>query len=342
MFKIPMRPLRSRRCGVAFVTLALLPAGCVSRAFNAEGGAEAVVAPGASSATHYAVMADATVLIKSSPSIQAYLDPTKQFHCAMTGAVGQRIALTAPPVYSSATGHYELQLAGRPCPLAENKVYVFRDQLLVTSDIFRCSSPRPTKRASSPQELKQVCSRPCFPGAVVRGSIDSKFCSVSWGEAMAGGAAAPGTGRAFGDTSFPFDKLAGGHEGTDFGAGPGTELRSVGDGAIVFAETRCTEGDNMCGNGYGNVIVVHHGKGMYSRYAHLQAGAPQAAEGKFVRKGEVIGRVGSTGWSDGAHLHIEIGTIAAPMSACQGPYAFDKVYAYDYLFPKFRNASTCK
>ena len=161
---------------------------------------------------------------------------------------------------------------------------------------------------------------------------------------MARGAAAPGTGRAFGDMAegADFDILAGGHEGTDFGASAGTELLSIGDGAIVFSETRRSGGDNMRGNGYGNVIVVHHGKGMYSRYAHLQAGAPQAPEGKFVRKGEVIGRVGSTGWSDVAHLHIEIGTMAAPMSACQGPYAFDNVYAYDYLFPNFRNASTCQ
>jgi hypothetical protein len=340
VFKLPMRPLGSVFFCRVVLGFSVLTVGCAQIPVYSRGSAETEAVAGVSYAGHYIVMAVPTIAIKTDPVVQTLDDPSKKKHCVISGAVGQRIPLASSPVYSAAKGHYELRFLNEPCPLARRVVYVFRDQILVASNLFSCSSQRPTRRASTPQHLKKTCARPCFPGAVVRGFIDKKFCSMNWGEALTEGSVAPDQGRAFGDTSYTFDKLAGGHEGTDFDAHPAAEIRAIGDGAVVFAETRCTQGDSMCGNGYGNVVVVHNGKGMYSRYAHLQAGA-QVLEGQFVRQGDMIGRVGSTGWSDKPHLHIEIGTMAAPLTACEGPYAFDKVYAYKNLFPKFRNPSTC-
>jgi murein DD-endopeptidase MepM/ murein hydrolase activator NlpD len=57
--------------------------------------------------------------------------------------------------------------------------------------------------------------------------------------------------------------------------------------------------------GYGNLIEIHHGNGIVTRYGHLQAFAPGVATAERVAQGEVIGYVGSTGLATGAHLHYE-------------------------------------
>lgn len=86
------------------------------------------------------------------------------------------------------------------------------------------------------------------------------------------------------------------HKGIDFAAPAGTPIRAVGDGMIDFAGTQ---------GGYGNVVVVQHGSVYSTAYAHLSRMAPGMRRGKRVSQGEVIGYVGSTGWSTGPHLHYE-------------------------------------
>lgn len=86
------------------------------------------------------------------------------------------------------------------------------------------------------------------------------------------------------------------HKGIDFAAPAGTPIRSVGDGIIDFAGSQ---------GGYGNVVVVQHGSVYSTAYAHLSRLAPGMRRGSRVSQGEVIGYVGSTGWSTGPHLHYE-------------------------------------
>jgi murein DD-endopeptidase MepM/ murein hydrolase activator NlpD len=84
------------------------------------------------------------------------------------------------------------------------------------------------------------------------------------------------------------------HTGQDFSGSHGDPVRSVGDGRIVS-----TGWDGA----YGQKLVVEHGDGTVSWYAHLSS--YEKTTGR-VRAGEVIGRVGSTGNSTGSHLHLEI------------------------------------
>jgi len=86
------------------------------------------------------------------------------------------------------------------------------------------------------------------------------------------------------------------HQGVDFAAKKGTPIYSTGDGVIEMADFKF--------RGYGNEVVINHGYGYSTRYAHLQT--IEVAEGMKVRRGERIGTVGNSGKSTGAHLHYEV------------------------------------
>ena len=87
------------------------------------------------------------------------------------------------------------------------------------------------------------------------------------------------------------------HTGVDFAAERGTPVRAVGDGVVTLA--------GWNGN-YGKAIDIQHDSTYTSRYAHLNGFAEAIHNGSSVRKGQVIGYVGSTGRSTGPHLHFEL------------------------------------
>ncbi|CAL60476.1 putative peptidase [Herminiimonas arsenicoxydans] len=86
------------------------------------------------------------------------------------------------------------------------------------------------------------------------------------------------------------------HKGVDFAAATGTPIRASGDGVIDFAGTQ---------GGYGNVVVIKHWSKYSTAYAHMSRFAPNMRKGTKVSQGQVIGYVGTTGWSTGPHLHYE-------------------------------------
>ena len=86
------------------------------------------------------------------------------------------------------------------------------------------------------------------------------------------------------------------HKGTDYAAPTGTPIKVTGDGKVVSA------GRN---GGYGNVVVVQHGGGIRTLYAHMSQFSKNARAGNRVRQGQIIGYVGATGQVTGPHLHYE-------------------------------------
>ncbi len=84
------------------------------------------------------------------------------------------------------------------------------------------------------------------------------------------------------------------HKGIDFAAATGTPIRSTADGVVDFAGSQ---------GGYGNVVVVRHGPVYSTAYAHMSR--ISARRGEKVAQGQVIGFVGTSGWSTGPHLHYE-------------------------------------
>ena len=100
----------------------------------------------------------------------------------------------------------------------------------------------------------------------------------------------------FGYRTDPFTKVKKMHEGMDFTAKIGTPIFATGDGVV-------TKADNSA-SGFGNHIVIRHGFGYETLYAHLSKYNVRA--GQHVKRGDITGYVGSTGRSEGPHLHYEV------------------------------------
>jgi len=102
-------------------------------------------------------------------------------------------------------------------------------------------------------------------------------------------------GSSFGYRSDPIAGLRAMHEGLDFTADIGTPVVAAADGVILSAGYHPD---------FGNVIDIDHGDGLTSRYAHLSRIDAQA--GALVKRGALIGAIGTTGRSTGPHLHFEV------------------------------------
>lgn len=100
----------------------------------------------------------------------------------------------------------------------------------------------------------------------------------------------------FGNRFHPIDKRNKPHFGVDISAKAGTAIHAAASGTIKSTVRSDT--------GYGNQVTIEHGYGFKTRYAHMYLFMVE--EGQSVKKGEIIGFVGSTGKSTGDHIHYEL------------------------------------
>ncbi len=110
--------------------------------------------------------------------------------------------------------------------------------------------------------------------------------------------ASPSTARVtsgFGTRIDPFDGSHRRHAGIDVGAPEGTPIRAAFGGVVQFAGRR---------EGYGNLVVVDHGDGLETRYAHCSR--LDVVAGQRIAEGEAVAAVGETGRATGPHLHFEV------------------------------------
>lgn len=123
----------------------------------------------------------------------------------------------------------------------------------------------------------------------------------------------------FGYRSDPFTKVRKFHEGMDFSARTGTPIYATGDGVIARADNTAS--------GYGNHVVIRHGFGYETLYGHLSK--YHCRPGQSVKRGDVIGFVGSTGRSEAPHLHYEVhkgGEVVNPLN-----YYYGNISAAEYV-----------
>lgn len=106
----------------------------------------------------------------------------------------------------------------------------------------------------------------------------------------------------FGERFHPVDQVWKTHHGLDIAAPAGTHVEATAAGTVAFAGER---------GGYGNLVIIDHGNGVETRYAHLQALGVEA--GQRVEERDALGTVGSTGKSTGNHLHYEVREDGEPV-----------------------------
>jgi len=123
----------------------------------------------------------------------------------------------------------------------------------------------------------------------------------------------------FGYRTDPFTKARKMHEGMDFTAKTGTPIYATGDGYVARADNAAS--------GYGNHIVIRHGFGYETLYGHLSKYNCRA--GQRVKRGDIIGYIGSTGRSEGPHLHYEVhnnGKVVNPLN-----FYYGNISAVEYV-----------
>lgn len=123
----------------------------------------------------------------------------------------------------------------------------------------------------------------------------------------------------FGYRTDPFTKAKKMHEGMDFTAKTGTPVFATGDGVVGQADNKAS--------GFGNHVVIRHGYGYETLYAHLSKYNCRA--GQRVKRGDIIGYVGSTGRSEGPHLHYEVhkdGKVVNPLN-----FYYGNISAVEYV-----------
>jgi len=121
------------------------------------------------------------------------------------------------------------------------------------------------------------------------------------------------------------------HSGVDFACGLGSGVVNIvaaKDGIVVYptasSPKNCKDGTGLdsCGGGYGNYVIIQHSDGNYTLYAHLSYNSVTVTAGDSVEQGQVIGKMGSSGYSTGPHLHFEVREGQVDKSATVDPMGY--------------------
>lgn len=119
----------------------------------------------------------------------------------------------------------------------------------------------------------------------------------------------------YGNREDPFGRGTTFHGGIDISGGRGEGQVNViasKDGVVVYPTdgvlNNCPSSSSLsdCGGGYGNYVIIQHSDGKYTLYAHMYENSITVKAGDTVSQGQVIGKIGSSGNSTGAHLHFEV------------------------------------
>lgn len=112
------------------------------------------------------------------------------------------------------------------------------------------------------------------------------------------------------------------HLGIDYAAAYGTPIKSIGDGEVIYRGRK---------GGYGNAVVIRYNRKYRALYGHMYRIATHLRIHEHVHKGQVIGYVGSSGWSTGPHLHFEMYAYGIPRNPLKIKFTGGKTIPRSYL-----------
>jgi murein DD-endopeptidase MepM/ murein hydrolase activator NlpD len=128
------------------------------------------------------------------------------------------------------------------------------------------------------------------------------------------------------------------HEGVDYvhdnASVVNVSVSAAAEGEVVYVRTGCPQSAEFshnyslreCGAGWGNHVVIHHGGGIYTRYAHLKPATTLVQAGDWTDAGGQLALMGNSGRSELRHLHFELGTMTAQFDPCEAAQSMDYVY----------------
>ena len=161
-----------------------------------------------------------------------------------------------------------------------------------------------TERQSSLDSIQSTIEQHEEVAADLRAEVEAEVAEATTGMPLPAGPLPTPSASGFiwpidGILTSPFGERWGRmHEGIDVGAAEGTPIRAAADGTVILLQSEYESG------GYGNYTCLDHGGGLSTCYAHQSSFA--TSSGASVNQGDLIGYVGNTGNSFGAHLHFEV------------------------------------
>ena len=171
-----------------------------------------------------------------------------------------------------------------------NELAASRDTLLAARRLK--ASALATTRENRAEYLAEVEALAAQSAALAAAIRDAQNGSTGSGKPLAAGFVWPVSGPVVSGFGMRWGRM---HEGIDIAAGMGTPVHAAAAGTVIHAGWL---------GGYGNLVVLDHGDGLATAYAH--ASALLVVVGQSVSQGETVSLVGSTGHSTGPHLHFEV------------------------------------
>jgi len=230
---------------------------------------------------------------------------------AIFGAVGALVAAVALPAYAASSGSSDATATLQQVAAGDAQ------SLVVASQATASPLDRSTYSATTPEEIAE---KKAEEAAKARAAAAAEAAAASAGSMPVDignyALVSPGSGEVRyplpGGSYYVSRTLGSGHDGADMVASAGTPIYAAAGGVVRVSQSGY--------GGYGEAIVIDHvigGKVVSTLYGHMIYGSRAVSAGQRVEPGQMIGQVGNTGRSYGAHLHLEVrlgGSLVEPIS----------------------------
>jgi murein DD-endopeptidase MepM/ murein hydrolase activator NlpD len=260
------------------------------------------------------LQAEVATIRKDARTHAERLEKRQAFLASVLAGKGDAKTLATLLPSDAGTSPQSADIAAAFAPVAAKQSVIAGKLLAATENEYRMKAGVVAKLGINPQRLSLAMGGPYEPvpadyKAPTAEKTDAQFRALfnSWKrldqleQAMVAIPSAKPVATAisltsgFGVRSDPFRGGAAMHSGVDIPGPVGTPIYATADGII---------GRTGWVGGYGNLVEIDHGKGIQTRYGHLSAS--RAVAGTRVKRGDLIGLMGSTGRSTGSHLHYEV------------------------------------
>lgn len=260
------------------------------------------------------LQAEVATIRKDARTHAERLEKRQAFLASVLAGKGDAKTLATLLPSDAGTSPQSADIAAAFAPVAAKQGVIAGKLLAATENEYRMKAGVVAKLGINPQRLSLAMGGPYEPvpadyKAPTAEKTDAQFRALfnSWKrldqleQAMVAIPSAKPVATAisltsgFGVRSDPFRGGAAMHSGVDIPGPVGTPIYATADGII---------GRTGWVGGYGNLVEIDHGKGIQTRYGHLSA--IRAVAGTRVKRGDLIGLMGSTGRSTGSHLHYEV------------------------------------